>query len=357
MSQSALLAPTGSHVIYALQQMWWYKVISIDNHHNSSPKALERVAQDALPVDATEQDKDGGKIDVFAVDLTKRDEIWKVFKKYGNGGIKGVIHIAAYKAVGELTEIPLMYYENNVSSTTVFLLQVISEFNTTRLVYSSSATVYGMPPIIPIPENTRLEGHSPYGKTKVMCEMIVSDFAAGESLRMFRGCSLYICYQPPPAGAHPSGQIGEALIGHPGNLFPLLAAITVSHQPNNLKVFSNDYPTGDGTCMCDYLHVLDLAKGHLLALDALVPKLKVFNDCLMDACYKVYTLTCSKGISVLQIVEAGMCKATGFNFKYEINWLPVIYNMLSFLQHSLELTIQSNAATALKCFIHRLRGR
>ncbi|KAI0801474.1 UDP-glucose 4-epimerase [Fomes fomentarius] len=305
----------GSHVIYALQQTRRYKVISIDNHHNSSPKALERVTQlarDALPADATEQDKDSAEIDVFAVNLTKRDEIRKVFEKYGKGGIWGVVHIAAYKAVGESTEIPLTYYENNVSAT-LFLLQVMFEFDTTRLVYSSSATVYGTPPVIPIPETTRLEAHSPYGKTKVMCETIISDLAAAEPQR-FRGLSLRYFN---PAGAHPSGQIGEAPIGRPGNLFPLLAAIAVGRQPNDLKVFGNDYPTADGTCVRDYLHVLDLAKGHLLALDALAPESKVFDDCPTDARYKAYNLGRGKGMSVLQIVEA-MRKATGFDFKYEI---------------------------------------
>ncbi|RDX44303.1 UDP-glucose 4-epimerase [Lentinus brumalis] len=305
----------GSHVIFALQQTRRYKVISVDNHHNSSPKALERVAQiarDALPKDASEQDKDSAEIDAFTADLTQKDQIRKVFEKYGKGGIWGVVHIAAYKAVGESTEIPLTYYENNVAAT-VYLLQVASEFDCTRVVYSSSATVYGTPPVIPIPETTRLEAHSPYGKTKVMCETIISDLCAAEPQR-FRGLSLRYFN---PAGAHPSGLIGEAPIGRPGNLFPLLAAIAVGRQPNELKVFGNDYPTPDGTCVRDYLHVLDLAKGHLLALDALGPNSKVFNDCPTDARYKAYNLGRGKGMSVLQIVEA-MRKATGFDFKYEI---------------------------------------
>ncbi|CDO77294.1 hypothetical protein BN946_scf184753.g44 [Trametes cinnabarina] len=305
----------GSHVIFALQETRRYKVISIDNHHNSSPKALERVAQiarDNLPPNASEKDKDSAEIDAHTADLTKRDEIRKVFEKYGKGGIWGVIHIAAYKAVGESTEIPLTYYENNVSAT-VYLLQVMSEFDCTRIVYSSSATVYGTPPVIPIPESTRLEAHSPYGKTKVMCETIISDLCSAEPKR-FRGLSLRYFN---PAGAHPSGLIGEAPIGRPGNLFPLLAAIAVGRQPNDLKVFGNDYPTPDGTCVRDYLHVLDLAKGHLLALDALAPESKVFDNCPTEARYKAYNLGRGKGMSVLQIVEA-MRKATGFDFKYEI---------------------------------------
>ncbi|KAI1791959.1 UDP-glucose 4-epimerase [Ganoderma leucocontextum] len=304
-----------SHVIFALQQTRRYKVVSIDNHHNSSPKALERVAKiarDALPANASAQDKDSAEIDVHTVDLTKSDQIRAVFAKYGKGGIWGVIHIAAYKAVGESTEIPLTYYENNVSAT-VYLLQVAGEFECTRIVYSSSATVYGTPPIIPIPETTRLEAHSPYGKTKVMCETIISDLCAAEPKR-WRGLSLRYFN---PAGAHQSGDIGEAPIGRPGNLFPLLAAIAVGRQPNDLKVFGNDYPTIDGTCVRDYLHVLDLAKGHLLALDALAPESKVFDDCPTDARYKAYNLGRGKGMSVLQIVEA-MRAQTKFDFKYEI---------------------------------------
>ncbi|KAI0352233.1 UDP-glucose 4-epimerase [Trametes cingulata] len=305
----------GSHVIFALQETRRYKVISIDNHHNSSPKALARVAQiarDNLPPNASEKDKDSAEIDAHTADLTKRDEIRKVFEKYGKGGIWGVVHIAAYKAVGESTEKPLEYYENNVAAT-VYLLQVASEFDCTRIVYSSSATVYGTPPVIPIPETTRLEAHSPYGKTKVMCETIISDLCSAEPKR-WRGLSLRYFN---PAGAHPSGLIGEAPIGRPGNLFPLLAAIAVGRQPNDLKVFGNDYPTPDGTCVRDYLHVLDLAKGHLLALDALAPESKVFDNCPTEARYKAYNLGKGKGMSVLQIIEA-MRKATGFDFKYEI---------------------------------------
>ncbi|KAM5538332.1 hypothetical protein V8D89_007934 [Ganoderma adspersum] len=305
----------GSHVIFALQQTRRYKVISVDNHHNSSPKALERVAKiarDALPADASPQDKDSAEIDVHTVDLTKPDQVRGVFAKYGQGGIWGVIHIAAYKAVGESTEIPLTYYENNVSAT-VYLLQAAGEFGCTRIVYSSSATVYGTPPVIPIPETTRLEAHSPYGKTKVMCETIIADLCAAEPKR-WRGLSLRYFN---PGGAHPSGDIGEAPIGRPGNLFPLLAAIAVGRQPNDLKVFGNDYPTPDGTCVRDYLHVLDLAKGHLLALDALAPESKVFDDCPTQARYKAYNLGKGKGMSVLQIVEA-MRAETKFDFKYEI---------------------------------------
>jgi len=306
----------GSHVIYTLQATRRYKVVSIDNLHNAHPKSLDRVAQlarDSLPPDASEQDKDSTEIDSHTCDLTKRDQIRAVFEKYGKGGIWGVIHIAAYKAVGESTQIPLAYYENNVSAT-IYLLQVMEEFDCARMVYSSSATVYGTPPVIPIPETTRLKADSPYGKTKVMSETVIEDLCAANSQR-WRALSLRYFN---PAGAHPSGLIGEDPRGRPGNLLPLLAHMAIGRvKDSKLRVFGNDYPTPDGTCVRDYLHVLDLAKGHLLALDALAPGSTVFDNCLGEARFKAYNLGRGQGVSVLQIVEA-MKKATGYNFEWEV---------------------------------------
>ncbi|OSX67145.1 hypothetical protein POSPLADRAFT_1164424 [Postia placenta MAD-698-R-SB12] len=306
----------GSHVIYSLQETRRYKVISIDNHHNSTPKALLRVAElarNSLPADASEQDKESAEIDAHRADLTKPDEIRAVFEKYGKGGIWGVVHIAAYKAVGESTEVPLTYYANNVGAT-VSLLQIMKEFDCSRIVYSSSATVYGVPPVIPIPETTRLQAQSPYGKTKVMSETIIEDLCSAEP-KKWRALSLRYFN---PAGAHPSGLIGEDPLGRPGNLLPLLAQMAVGRVKDpKLSVFGNDYPTPDGTCVRDYLHVLDLAKGHLLALEALEPNSTVFDSCPTETRYKAYNLGKGKGMSVLQIVEA-MRKATGFDYKYEI---------------------------------------
>ncbi|THV06472.1 UDP-glucose 4-epimerase [Dendrothele bispora CBS 962.96] len=294
-----------------------FKVITIDNYHNSLPAAITRVgelARDELPSDATEQDKESTVIDSHSCDLTKSEQVRAVFEKYGKGGIWGVVHIAAYKAVGESTEIPLTYYQNNVSAT-LSLLQIMSEFDCTRIVYSSSATVYGTPPIVPIPETTRLQADSPYGKTKVMAETIIDDLCHADS----RWQALSLRYFN-PAGAHPSGRIGEDPKGRPGNLLPLLAHMAVGRVKESvLKVFGNDYPTPDGTCVRDYLHVLDLASGHLLALDALSPdsKLNAFGDRKDGAKYKAYNLGKGKGMSVLQIVEA-MRKATGFDYKTEV---------------------------------------
>jgi len=277
---------------------------------------LTRVAQlarDALPKNATDADKESAELDTFECELTNPEQVRAVFEKYGKGGIWGVIHIAAYKAVGESVEIPLTYYANNVAAT-ISLLQIMSDYNCTRIVYSSSATVYGTPPTIPIPETTRLQADSPYGRSKVMSETIINDLCHAESQR-WRAISLRYFN---PAGAHPSGLIGEDPRGRPGNLLPLLAQMAVGRvDASTFKVFGNDYPTPDGTCVRDYLHVLDLASGHLLALDALALDSKVFDNCPDEARYKAYNLGKGRGMSVLQIVGA-MRQATGFDFKYEV---------------------------------------
>jgi len=190
----------------------------------------------------------------------------------------------------------------------------MDEYDCTRIVYSSSATVYGTPPIIPIPETTRLKADSPYGKSKIMSETIIDDLCHADPKR-WRALSLRYFN---PAGAHPSGLIGEDPRGRPGNLLPLLAHMAIGRvQESTLKVFGNDYPTPDGTCVRDYIHVLDLASGHLLALDALAPESTIFANCPDDARYKAYNLGKGKGMSVLQILEA-MRLATGFDYKYEV---------------------------------------
>ncbi|KAG9074449.1 UDP-glucose-4-epimerase [Ceratobasidium sp. UAMH 11750] len=305
----------GSHVVLTLALTRRYKVFSIDNHHNSFPAALSRVSQiarDALPADASEQDRDSAEVEAYTADLTKEAEVRAVFEKFGKGGVWGVIHVAAYKAVGESGEIPLTYYANNLSAT-ISLAQVMKEFDCARMVYSSSATVYGIPPVVPIPETTPLKAESVYGRTKVMCETVLKDLCHSEpdtwrviSLRYFN-----------PAGAHPSGLIGEDPRGKPGNLLPLLSQMAIGRVKDSvLKVFGNDYPTRDGTCVRDYIHVMDLAGGHLNALDAL-DKDSTFTNCEDQAKYKGYNLGKGRGQSVLEIVEA-MRVATGFDFKTEV---------------------------------------
>ncbi|KAI0297619.1 UDP-glucose 4-epimerase [Multifurca ochricompacta] len=306
----------GSHVVFALQRTQRYKVVSIDNYHNSYPKALSRleeIARSGLRADATETEKQSTVIDAYECDLTNPADVRAVFEKYGKGGIWGVVHIAAWKAVGESSEIPLTYYHNNVTAT-IYLLQIMSEFDCTRLVYSSSATVYGTPPLVPIPETTRLKADSPYGQSKVVCEAVIQDLMHSEPKR-WRAISLRYFN---PAGAHPSGLIGEDPRGRPGNLLPLLAQMAIGRiKESTLQVFGNDYPTPDGTCVRDYLHVLDLAAGHLLALDALAPDSTTFDNCPTPARYKAYNLGRGQGFSVLQILEA-MRTTTGFDYKYNI---------------------------------------
>ncbi|KAF8511273.1 UDP-glucose 4-epimerase [Hysterangium stoloniferum] len=313
----------GSHVVLTLLLTRQFKVISIDNHHNSHPLALsyvEKIALDALPPGA---DRASALVDSNNGDLTKYTDIKAVFDKYGKGRVWGVIHIGAYKAVGESGEIPLTYYQNNVGAT-VTLLQVMDAFDCTRFVYSSSATVYGIPPVIPIPETSPLQAESCYGRTKIVSEGVISDLCASQPSR-WRAISLRYFN---PAGAHPSGQIGEDPRGRPGNLLPLLSQMAVGRISDPiLQVFGNDYPTRDGTCVRDYLHVMDLAAGHLLALDALQPgeldkSAEGGQDVWSnlgegDGKFRAFNLGKGRGQSVFDIVEA-MRKATGVDFKTEI---------------------------------------
>ncbi|EJU02556.1 UDP-glucose 4-epimerase [Dacryopinax primogenitus] len=309
----------GSHIVLILLLTRQYKVLSIDNSHNSFPEALKRateIATEALPADATEQDRDSAVVEAFSGDLRSRENVEKVF---AGSPVWGVIHVAALKAVGESSEIPLDYYAVNVGAT-IQLLQIMAEHGCYNMVYSSSATVYGTPPVVPIPETTPLKAESVYGRTKVMCETILSDVCTSYpdkwraiSLRYFN-----------PAGAHTSGRMGEDPRGKPGNLLPLLSQIAIGKfKDDPLKVFGNDYPTPDGTCVRDYIHILDLARGHLLALEALsderAPGSKISPDIFpkQGGKFKAYNLGKGRGQSVLSMIEA-MRKASGFNYQYEI---------------------------------------
>ena len=169
----------GSHIVLTLLLTRRFRVISIDNHHNSHPKALSRVSRIALEALPDGEDKTTTNVTSVNADLRDAESLRAVFEPYGYGGIHGVIHVAAYKAVGESSEIPLDYYSNNVAAT-VQLAQIMSEFGCKRLVYSSSATVYGIPPKVPIPETSPLQAESVYGRTKVFCETILQDLCKCE---------------------------------------------------------------------------------------------------------------------------------------------------------------------------------
>lgn len=295
-------------------------MLTIDNFHNSFPPAIERVSRIALeelPKDATEDDKLHTNVTLYRGDITNKSDLEHIFKQED---VWGVIHIAAHKAVGESGERPIQYYENNITAT-INLLDVMNRHGCHHLVYSSSATVYGAPTLIPIPETTPLAPESVYGRTKMMSEWIIKDVCDSQptkwkaiSLRYFN-----------PAGAHPSGLIGEDPVGKPGNLLPLLAQMAVGKIPHDLKVNGNDYPTRDGCCIRDYIHVMDLAGGHINALEGLTKESTWSTPCAgfkssfgtSGGKYKAYNLGKGRGQSVLEMIEA-MRKATGFNFQYEI---------------------------------------
>lgn len=237
----------GSHTVVELLAAG-KDVLILDNYANSSPKVLERIA------------KISGLTPAFREgDIRDVDGLRALFAAHR---IEAVIHFAGLKAVGESVEQPLTYYDNNVNGT-LCLLQAMRQAGVRRLVFSSSATVYGDPHRVPIREDFPLQATNPYGRSKLMVEEMLRDLQRAEAdwqiaiLRYFN-----------PVGAHPSGLIGENPNGIPNNLMPFVAQVAVGKRAQ-LSVFGNDYPTPDGTGVRDYIHVVDLAQGHLAALAAL----------------------------------------------------------------------------------------
>lgn len=262
-------------------------VVVIDNLANSSAAALDRVRAIAGT----------GRLDFHRIDLCDAASVERVFAA---GGIEAVIHFAGLKAVGESVRIPLRYYDNNIAGTLV-LLEAMRRHGCRSLVFSSSATVYGDPERVPITESARLTATNPYGRTKLFIEEILRDLARSEPgwriipLRYFN-----------PVGAHPSGLIGEDPAGIPNNLMPFALQVAVGKRPQ-LSVFGGDWPTHDGTGVRDYIHVVDLAQGHLAAL-AKLPGI--------DGCVAV-NLGTGRGSSVLDVVKA-LAAASGRPVPYEI---------------------------------------
>ena len=201
--------------------------------------------------------------------------------------IKAVFHFAAFKAVGESTIYPLQYYQNNIANT-LSLLEVMNEVNVKKIIFSSSATVYGDPNYVPIDENHPISATNPYGQTKVMMEQILSDLCDSDpqwlaiTLRYFN-----------PVGAHPSGLLGESPKGIPNNLMPYIAQTAVGTR-TCVNIFGNDYPTVDGTGVRDYIHIMDLADGHVAAFQTQCDK----------AGFKMFNLGTGKGYSVLEVIES-----------------------------------------------------
>ena len=275
----------GSHTVLELLNAG-YDVLIADNFVNSKPAALKRLAALASrPFDFEE------------IDLTNAAATDALFARYS---IDGVIHFAGLKAVGESVQKPLDYYSNNLVSTLNLLLSM-RKHNITRFVFSSSATVYGDPVSVPIREDFALSATNPYGRTKLMIEDMLRDVSLAEPA--LRICLLRYFN---PVGAHSSGQIGEDPNGIPNNLMPYIAQVAVGKLPA-LRVFGNDYSTLDGTGVRDYIHVVDLARGHVAALKKLESGAGIYT----------YNLGTGVGYSVLDMLHA-FEKACGKTLPYEL---------------------------------------
>jgi UDP-glucose 4-epimerase len=262
----------GSHTCVELIEAG-YAVIAVDNLANSSRASLARVEQIT-----------GTTLPFYCADIRDPAALDLILKQ---NQIDAVIHFAGLKAVGESVEQPLAYFDNNVNGS-LTLLQALKRADVKKFVFSSSATVYGDPESVPIAETARLSVTNPYGRTKLMVEQILGDLAHSDPswaigvLRYFN-----------PVGAHPSGLIGEDPAGIPNNLMPFVAQVAIGRRPR-LSVFGNDYPTPDGTGVRDYIHVVDLARGHVAALNRLFAANQSFT----------VNLGTGQGYSVLEIVRA-----------------------------------------------------
>lgn len=237
------------------------------------------------------------------VDLTDKEKLNSVLNEFGDK-VDSVIHFAAKKAVGESVENPLLYYKNNLEGL-LNLLTEMQSYSITKLVFSSSCTVYGQPDVIPVTEKTeRKQAESPYGNTKRISEDIISDTCTASNLR-----AISLRYFN-PIGAHESGEIGELPVGTPNNLVPYVTQ-TAAGIREKLTIYGDNYPTDDGTCVRDYIHVVDLAKAHLRALERLdVDKNKASN-------HEFFNVGTGKGTSVLEVVNT-FEQATGVNVPFEI---------------------------------------
>ncbi len=235
----------GSHTCIALAAAG-HALAIVDNLSNAKPVVFERMRELAPKA----------KLAFHEADIRDAAALDKIL---ASNSIDAVVHFAGLKAVGESVEKPLLYYDNNVGGT-VRLLQALAKHAVQRLVFSSSATVYGEPEKLPIPESHRLAPTNPYGRTKLVIEHLLADYAAADPAFRYTALRYFN-----PAGAHPSGRIGEDPSGIPNNLFPYLSQVAVGRR-EALRVWGKDYPTPDGTGVRDYIHVMDLAEGHVAAL-------------------------------------------------------------------------------------------
>ena len=274
----------GSHTVIELLNNG-HSVAVVDNLLNSSQESINRVEK-----------LTSKSIPFYKINLQEKDKLRNIFKE---NNINAVIHFAGLKAVGESVREPLRYYDNNINST-LSLLSVMEELNIKKIIFSSSATIYGSAPI-PYTEDSIVGQNitSPYGKTKYVIEQIIKDV----SIKYPENTYTILRYFN-PVGAHESGEIGEDPKGIPNNLMPFISQVATVKRPE-LSIFGGDYKTPDGTCIRDYIHVVDLAKGHLAALEKSKPG------------YNVYNLGSGVGTSVLELVNA-FIKTTGQNIPYKI---------------------------------------
>ncbi|MBQ9728482.1 MAG: UDP-glucose 4-epimerase GalE [Clostridia bacterium] len=274
----------GSHTVLELLNKN-YEVVVVDNFSNSSFESLRRV-----------QKITGKQVTFYEEDIRNEEAMEKIFSEHT---IDAVIHFAAFKAVGESCKLPLKYYENNISGT-VGLLKVMDKVGVKKIIFSSSATVYGNPERLPLDETCRLSTTNPYGSTKLMMEGIMQDLYKADKewniilLRYFN-----------PVGAHESGLIGEDPKGIPNNLMPFVAQVA-SGKLQCINVFGNDYDTPDGTGVRDYIHVVDLALGHIAAIERCT-----------DAGVHIYNLGTGHGYSVMDMIHA-FEKACGKTLPYKV---------------------------------------
>ena len=275
----------GTHTVIELVNAG-HEVVVVDNLINSNKKSIEIVEKIV-----------GQNIPFYIADVCDEEKLFEIFTKEKP---TGVIHFAALKAVGESTQIPLAYYKNNITGV-LTLLKVMEEVNCKNIIFSSSATVYGDPHTVPILEDFPLSVTNPYGRTKLMTEEILTDIYKADM-----SWNVVILRYFNPIGAHESGDLGENPNGIPNKLLPYVTQVAVG-KLTSVRVFGNDYPTVDGTGVRDYIHVVDLARGHVAALQKLEGKSGL----------NIYNLGTGKGYSVLEIIK-NMEKAVGKKIPYEI---------------------------------------
>jgi len=316
----------GSHTIIELFTKG-FDVVSIDNQSNSSLTAYDNIKKIT-----------GKEVKHYSIDACDINAFRAVFQQHS---FSGIIHFAAYKAVGESVENPLKYYHNNIASL-VNVLTLSKEFEVKNLIFSSSCSVYGNVEKLPVDENTPLpKAESPYAYTKQIGEVMIHDFCKVNKL--FNAIALRYFN---PVGAHPSGLNGESPINKPNNLVPIITGVAIGKLPQ-LIVHGGDYPTRDGTCIRDYIHVSDIANAHVLALDYLIKSKNTTN-------YDVFNLGTGNGVSVLEAIQA-FEKVSNQKLNYTIGKrregdVIAVYSDCTKIQQILnwkcEHTIESMMATA-----------